>query len=124
MPKQPHKRIMKNTLAEHYELKFNFILVNPEITTELQLYCFDTREDFWDDFDGWLYSCGSITLYHLAYITPHGKRGDDEHTLRFKYKDDYYDVTVTNIEWNRYDKQFYYIEDTYGKENIKYTKVI
>jgi hypothetical protein len=43
------------------------------------------------------------------YEFEHGEYGGDEATLRFKWKDIYFDVHY-NIDWNRYDKQFYFIE--------------
>jgi len=49
--------------------------------------------------------------------TPHGEHGLSEHTMRFKFEDKYYNITVDNIEWNRHDKQFYFIE-MYGKPNV------
>ncbi len=42
--------------------------------------------------------------------TPHGEHGVSEYTMRFKYDNKYYDITVDNIEWNRYDKQYYFID--------------
>jgi hypothetical protein len=45
----------------------------------------------------------------------HGEWSNSDVDLRFKWKDTYFDVYF-NIEWNRYDKQFYFIE------NINYVK--
>lgn len=42
--------------------------------------------------------------------TPHGECGEEDHTKEFKYKDKYYTMTV-EFDWNRYDKQYYYIDD-------------
>ena len=42
--------------------------------------------------------------------TPHGEMGADEHTMRFKFQEKYYDISVSNISWNRYDKQYYFID--------------
>lgn len=41
--------------------------------------------------------------------TPHGEHGDCDVESVFKYKDKYYKVVV-DIDWNRYDKQYYYID--------------
>lgn len=41
--------------------------------------------------------------------TPHGECGECEPTNIFKYKDAYYEIKV-EIEWNRHDKQYYYID--------------
>lgn len=41
--------------------------------------------------------------------TPHGECGECQPTSIFKYKDAYYKLVV-DIDWNRYDKQYYYID--------------
>lgn len=41
--------------------------------------------------------------------TPHGERGEWNPTTIFKFKDAYYKLVV-EIDWNRYDKQYYYID--------------
>lgn len=41
--------------------------------------------------------------------TPHGECGDGSPTRIFKYEGKYYSITIS-IEWNRYDKQYYYID--------------
>ncbi len=41
--------------------------------------------------------------------TPHGQCGEWKVTEIVKHKNNYFEVTV-NIDWNRYDKQFYYID--------------
>ena len=48
-------------------------------------------------------------LYGTQDETPHGEHGEDYPTAVFKYKSTYYKVTV-EIDWNRHDKQFYYID--------------
>ncbi len=44
-----------------------------------------------------------------AEETPHGECGPYEVEGIFKFNNDYYKVKV-DIEWNRYDKQYYYID--------------
>jgi len=41
--------------------------------------------------------------------TPHGEYGDSEPVCVFKYENKYYKMKL-EIEWNRYDKQYYYID--------------
>jgi nicotinamide phosphoribosyltransferase len=41
--------------------------------------------------------------------TPHGECGDDYISGKFKFKDKYY-VLKIEVDWNRYDKQYYYID--------------
>jgi nicotinamide phosphoribosyltransferase len=41
--------------------------------------------------------------------TPHGECGDSEVEGIFKYQDKHYKITI-DIDWNRYDKQYYFID--------------
>ncbi len=41
--------------------------------------------------------------------TPHGERGDDSPSNYFRYEGKVYKLTV-DIEWNRHDKQYYYMD--------------
>jgi hypothetical protein len=65
-------------------------------------------ESFCDDNDiqEWLYA---------KYEFGHGEWANPNVNLIFKYKDVYFKVYF-EIEWNRYDKQFYFIE------NVNYLK--
>lgn len=54
--------------------------------------------------------------------TPHGYQGVDEITKRIKVYDVIYDVTLSNIQWNRYDKQYYFI-DNYNPVEITFKKL-
>jgi nicotinamide phosphoribosyltransferase len=47
---------------------------------------------------------------NISEHTPHGEQGDSEGTAMFKLKDKYYNITVSGIEWNRHDKQYYYMD--------------
>lgn len=57
-----------------------------------------------------------ILLTGLRNETPHGECGNDSYEGIFKCKGKYYQGWISNVEWNRYDKQYYYIDSTY---NIK-----
>jgi len=54
--------------------------------------------------------------------TPHGECGDTEHTILIKWNNAYYNATVDNIDWNRHDKQYYYI-DMYDAPNVILEKI-
>lgn len=49
-------------------------------------------------------------LDYVRENTGHGEHGPSEQTLRFKFDGKYYDISVTNISWNRHDKQYYYLD--------------
>lgn len=57
-----------------------------------------------------------ILLEQLKNETPHGECGNDSYEGIFKCKGKYYQGWISNVEWNRYDKQYYYIDSIY---NIK-----
>ncbi len=54
--------------------------------------------------------------------TPHGKCGDSENTLLFKWDGKFWEGHISNIEWNRHDKQFYFI-DMYSAPKITLKEV-
>lgn len=72
----------------------------------------EEAEDFYEE----------IILDRVKEITPHGKRGVSEYSMVFEYKGEYTRVTLTNINWNRYDKQYYYI-DMWEKAKFEYEKL-
>jgi nicotinamide phosphoribosyltransferase len=41
--------------------------------------------------------------------TPHGEYGDSEVSGKFKFEDKYYELEI-EVDYNRYDKQYYYID--------------
>lgn len=49
--------------------------------------------------------------------TPHGEHGLEANTLCFKFEGNIYEITVDNITWNRYDKQYYFI-DMFDEANV------
>lgn len=54
--------------------------------------------------------------------TPHGEHGDTEYTQQYLVNGELYEATIDNIQWNRHDKQYYYI-DMYEKANITFKKL-
>ena len=61
-------------------------------------------------------------LDKVREITPHGKYGGDSYSMVFEYKGVYTEVTLTNIRWNRYDKQYYFI-DMYDKAKFTFEEL-
>lgn len=52
----------------------------------------------------------------LRENTPHGEYGSEEWGLHFKWNDKLWYVEITNFEYNRFDKQYYFLEQ-YAKYN-------
>lgn len=63
-----------------------------------------------------------VILNTVREITPHGELGPEEYSMVFEYRGKYTKVTLTNITWNRYDKQYYYI-DMWEKAKFKYEEL-
>ena len=58
--------------------------------------------------EGWM----EESLYdYVTNDTPHGEMGVDEYSDTFKVGDKYIKATL-ECDWNRYDKQYYYIDDS------------
>lgn len=51
-----------------------------------------------------------VILSRVREITPHGKCGPKSYSMVFEYNGTYTKITLKNIGWNRYDKQYYYID--------------
>lgn len=55
--------------------------------------------------------------------TPHGEMGATENTMCFKFEEKFYEIKITQIDWNRYDKQFYFIE-MFSEPNLEVKEVV
>jgi nicotinamide phosphoribosyltransferase len=56
-------------------------------------------------------------LEEVREDTPHGECGPDEWSNTYIIRGKIYEATIHNISWNRYDKQYYFI-DMWGKAKI------
>lgn len=63
-----------------------------------------------------------VILEKVREITPHGECGCSEYSMIFEYAGVYTRITLTNIQWNRYDKQYYFI-DMWDKPKFEYEEV-
>jgi nicotinamide phosphoribosyltransferase len=71
----------------------------PEIKNDEYVKSFeDAKASFYEDL-----------MDELREDTPHGEYGDDSPRGKFKYDGKYYELII-DVEWNRYDKQYYYID--------------
>lgn len=53
----------------------------------------------------------AILKEEIEEETPHGEYGSDENSGIFKFQGKYYKAKI-EIEWNRWDKQYYFIDET------------
>lgn len=65
---------------------------------------FDSKED---NLKEWI---EEALIEEVQDDTPHGERGVEEHTGYFIAEGKYYEATIHNIQWNRHDKQYYFID--------------
>ena len=62
--------------------------------------------------------CAKDVMNELAgEMAPHGEHGVDSLTLEFIYAESVYTLS-SQFEWNRHDKQYYFIEDCYTEITI------
>lgn len=93
------------------------VVIRPDSGDPVDIICGDLQiTDLSEEED--LDYCGAIMEDRLTDFvqgdTSHGECGEDEISGIFKYNDKYYKCTVT-LEWNRHDKQFYFIDETSHK---------
>lgn len=63
-------------------------------------------------------------LYEVAHDllseeTTHGEQGDDEYTMNIIYDGELKEVTISGFQWNRHDKQYYYLDTYYSDVNVE-----
>lgn len=85
------------------------ILCGKDIPDLSNVSYIETLEDAKDNFYDQL-------LEQLREETPHGEHGDTEVYGEFKFKGKYYEMEI-EVEYNRYDKQYYYID---GDKLVKF----
>ena len=91
------------------------LVIRPDSGDPVKIICGNTtvknltNEKYCDNLD----DCKDWMREELQEIvreeTPHGEHGDSEPEGIFKYKDKYYKI-ILEIDWNRYDKQYYYMD--------------
>jgi len=68
-----------------------------------------TNEEYCNNLE----DCKEIMLERMTedvrYDTPHGEHGISRQDAIFKYQDKHYEIVI-EIDWNRHDKQYYYID--------------
>lgn len=74
------------------------------------------------DFDTFLKYAKDDVIEQIDEEAVHGEIGADEKTSIFKYKDEYYAVTVSDVEYDRLDKQFYF-RSNYHTPTVKWVKI-
>lgn len=68
-----------------------------------------TNENYIESLEDAKEAMKDIILERVREETPHGEYGEESPSEYFKYNDKFYKMTL-DIFWNRYDKQYYYID--------------
>lgn len=75
-----------------------------------------------EDFDTFLAYCEDYLIDYVGEETPYGESGNTEQELIFSHQGKHYSVKIHNISWNRYAKQYYFI-DMWEKAKNTYKEV-
>lgn len=89
------------------------VVIRPDSGNPVDILCGEIFEDLTTSCKS-LEDCKSEMLYKLAEEvveeTPHGECGPSSVSRTFKYKDKYYRIRVA-LEWNRYNREYYYLDE-------------
>lgn len=96
---------------ENFTKKYSSYMVGGKYVPPLQdlTHHFKTPEDIFGDYGKRLFE--DILTEIIQENTRHGERGATEHSKKFLIYDRVYEVEISGVEWNRYDKQYYYIDN-------------
>ena len=91
------------------------LVIRPDSGNPVDIICGEGSN--YEDISEYFPEGGILPEYFEDYLleevreeTEHGERGVDEYTQIYKINGDLYEATIHNISWNRYDKQYYFIE--------------
>ncbi len=104
------------TLKETIMNREGKLVVRPDSGDPVKIICGDTVVEYLDNIDfSNLEECKSymkeVILDKLREETAHGECGSDREESVFKFNDKHYKIII-DIEWNRHDKQYYYLDSS------------
>lgn len=88
------------------------VVIRPDSGNPIDIICGSvdvvdmTKHDSFEYVQQWM---AEILLERVESETAHGDRGESTKDGYFKWNSQIYKITI-EIEWNRYDKQFYYVD--------------
>lgn len=93
---------------------FNKVVIRPDSGDPVEIICGTPIDDYSDmeykyDFESAKNLAHSKSVDNEVNSVPHGECGACKITTIFKYENLYYKI-VSEIDWNRYDKQYYYYD--------------
>lgn len=97
------------------------LVIRPDSGNPVDIICgYNIKTIECETYEQFLEECQEELHEILVDETPHGEYGGDI-TSKYYWNKNLYQVTYSP-DWNRYDKQYYYI-DNYGKEHTKAVKL-
>lgn len=85
------------------------VVFRPDSGDPVRVICGDPVEFIPDDTENPARWAGCILYERVADSAEHGKLGKLQSSGLFTYRGEYYRASI-NVEWNRHDKQYYYID--------------
>jgi nicotinamide phosphoribosyltransferase len=87
------------------------LVIRPDSSDPVEIVCGAEIKDYtkYGSLQGALNEAARDLVYQVENDTPHGECGNYTPTRLFKYESKCYKLKV-EIEWNRYDKQYYYVD--------------
>lgn len=90
------------------------VVIRPDSGDPVEIICGMQIKDYSNDtyaidLDYCISDMEDILVDTVREETPHGEHGECDVEGVFKYKDKYYKILI-EIDWNRYDKQYYFID--------------
>lgn len=88
------------------------VVIRPDSGDPVHILCGDYIRDLTGECDT-IEECKGymedILVDEVREETPHGEHGECDVSTMFKFQDKYYYIEI-ELDWNRYDKQYYYID--------------
>ncbi len=97
------------------------VVFRPDSGEPVEVLCGLEIEDYTEGCKGLDKAQGYAEDYAVSKVcseTPHGEQGESEVVTTFKYEGKVYQTTVS-IEWNRHDKQYYYVDSHSSTEPVE-----
>jgi nicotinamide phosphoribosyltransferase len=86
------------------------LVIRPDSGDPVDIICGQEIDDIKaEDIDSAKLWMKDLLRQKVREETPHGEAGDPNPSATYKFQGKYYKITL-EIEWNRYDKQFYFID--------------
>jgi nicotinamide phosphoribosyltransferase len=97
------------------------VVIRPDSGDPVEIICGAEIKDYSEyDFESALSEIKDIARDTAYDNTAHGEHGPSDDTALFSWKGDYYMVEL-DLQWNRYDKQYYFLDEICVSSNIKVT---